>query len=125
MTTKYPHNVLEGFGNGALLDLRVRFAMQLLTHSPMYANTQVPPDDMACHALEVSRCLFERAETLGWIEPIPDLPEISPELADQARRTAEFQARQQVHGNAVAQKMMEEAAPKVQPAGGRIFGNGH
>ena len=66
-TLKYPHNVLEGFGNGALLDLRVRMAMQLLTHSPMYAGSAATnPDDVAAHALEVARCTLERAEGFGW-----------------------------------------------------------
>lgn len=116
---KYPHNVLEGFGNGALLDLRVRLAMQMLTHSPMYSSGGVP-GDIAAHALETSRQLLERAEGFGYIEPLPDLPEIDGALKDQAMRTAEYQARQQVHGNAVATKIMADDAPKVIPMqGGR------
>lgn len=120
---KYPHNVLEGFGNGALLDLRVRFAMQMLTHSPMYSNgATTNPEDIASHALEVSRLLLDRAEEFGYIEPLPDLPEIDGALKDQAKRTAEYQASQQVHGNKVATKMMEDGAAVVQTPGKRIFG---
>lgn len=144
---KYPHNVLEGFGNGALLDLRVRLAMQMLTHSPMYASSFRPyegkeitavtvsddgrapavtmstaptPQTLAKHALDLAHEVLSQADARGWVEPIPDLPEIDGPLKDQAHRTAEYQARQQVHGNAVAAKMMTDDAPKVIPMqGGR------
>lgn len=127
---KYPHNVLEGFGNGALLDLRVRLAMQILTHSPtlnIVHPDRLRDDESLLHAREVANMvlnlaneLLSQAEARGWIEPLPDLPEIDGPLKDQAMRTAEYQARQQVHGNGVAQKIMQEDAPKVIPmVGGR------
>lgn len=117
MTTKYPHNVLEGFGNGALLDCRLRLAMNLLTYSPMFASPEAgtEPRRIAELALEVVEELFSQADARGWIDPLPDLAEIGPELRDQAKRTAEFQATQQVHGNMIGQSLMEAGQPKVIP----------
>ena len=117
---KYPHNVLEGFGNGALLDLRVRFAMQMCTHSPMIAVNGAPPQELARAILDFADALMNEADARGWIDPIPADAEIDADLRDQAKRTAEYQASQQVHGNAVATKMMQVGQPTVIPAWPRL-----
>ena len=122
---KYPHNVLQGFDNGCLLDLRVRFAMSMLTHSPLFTGGEGVPkvELIAKVALDVAQELFSQAEARGWIDPIPESAELDADLRDQAKRTAEFQARQQVHGNGVATKLMNDAAPAVvTPGQKRTFG---
>lgn len=118
---KYPHNPLEGFANGCLLDLRVRMALQILTHSPMYAIVSPPPPEhseiVATHALDVATALLALAESRGLVDPIPDDDgELSPALRAQARRTGSFTILQQVE----AQKFAQREADQVIPAAPRM-----
>lgn len=122
----YPSNVLEGFGTGALLDLRVRFAMQLLT-GPLYANVVAEGVELgtgdnaraiAVHALDVSAAFFEVSEERGLVEPLPDDDGLNRQLRLQAARTARYSVWQQLAGARVA----AEEQPRVGPApGGRVF----
>ena len=105
---KYPHNALEGFGAGCLMDLRVRLAIEFLKHSPMYTSpsTDVPlisPSEAALHALTAATALLDIAEQRGLIEPLPEDGDLSPELRAQAKRNASFQALQQIEGQRFVQ----------------------
>lgn len=69
-----PHNDLDAFQFGANLDLRVRFAMELLK-SPMFQDYHVSTrmggvDGAAIKALNVASDLFAEAEERGLIKPL-------------------------------------------------------
>ena len=96
---RYRDNAVDGFRNGALLDLRVRFAMEMLTHSPIFegfdSSRMAAPPDARAHAefaLDIAIELFALAESRGLIDPLPPEGEISKELRAQANRSARFQA---------------------------------
>lgn len=133
--TKYPHNALEGFGNGCLLDLRVRFAMLLLQQSPMYSTALVTtsttdgdgtqylqgamtPQLIAQHALDLATEVLDLAAERGLVEPLPDDGELSTELKLQARRTAGFSLAQQMEGQRMAQDLRDRVVPVAPMAGG-------
>ena len=124
----YPHNVLEGFGNGCLLDLRVRIARELLA-SPMFSNVVTSsfklfhagelnehdlfrlPGDVAQFALGVASELMSKAEKEGFVGEIPSDTEIGSELRDQAKRTALYQVVQQVEGGKMAADEQSRLVP--------------
>jgi hypothetical protein len=117
----YPHNVLEGFAAGCLLDLRVRLAVDFLK-GPL-AN--MAPDgaearDLAEYALDLATELLSLAESRGLVSALPDDDGLNRQLRLQAARTAKFSALQQIEGQKAAQ---EEAGrvSRVAPLGGRTF----
>jgi hypothetical protein len=122
----YPHNVLEGFGSGALLDLRVRMAFAMLQHSPLFAQTlpvateaafDALPKNLAWLALGIADEVLSQGEARGWVKPLPDPTDsgIDPVLEAQAHRTAEYQAEQQLHGNKYATRQAENSIVPVAP----------
>jgi hypothetical protein len=121
---KYPSNVLEGFGTGALLDLRVRLAVDFLK-SPMFTHTDRIHGPDAAHvlavfALDVAAELLAVSESRGLVEPLPDDDGLNRQLRLQAARTARYSVWQQLAGARVA----AEEQPRVGPAGplaGRTF----
>jgi hypothetical protein len=123
----YPSNVLEGFGTGALLDLRVRLAMDLLRTSPMFTNflplssgesLEQAPGMLAVLALDVATALLAVSEARGLVEPLPDDDGLNRQLRLQAARTARYSVWQQLAGARVA----AEEQPRVGPVpGGRVF----
>jgi hypothetical protein len=122
----YPSNVLESFGTGCLLELRVRLAVDFLK-SPLYANVVaeaakagpgVPPTDIAVHALDVATALLTVSEARGLVEPLPDDDGLNRQLRLQAARTARYSVWQQLAGAQLA----AEEQPRVGPVpGGRVF----
>jgi len=114
---RYPHNPLEGFANGCLLDLRVRIAIDLLKASPMYAKTgKETPFSIAVHALHVAQELMAEAERRGWVAPLPVEGELSPALKAQAARVAAFGVEQQLEAGRLAQQARGAVIP-VNPTG--------
>jgi hypothetical protein len=127
---KYPINVLEGFANGCLLDLRVRMAADLLK-SPMFSGTFNEmsqafiegavnehdmfrlPETTAKFALDVACELVALAESKGLLDPLPDDKEIDDVLRAQASRTAQYSVIQQLAG----QKFAEDEAARVSRVG--------
>lgn len=121
----YPHNVLEAFGNGCLLDLRVRMAVNLLQHSPIFEGVAVAaagaeirgvkdawsrmPVDVAGAALAIADEILRLGEEAGMVKPLPDDDEISVAVKRQATRTGKFSARQQLAGQKEAQEMASGA----------------
>jgi hypothetical protein len=118
---------LEGFGTGALLDLRVRLAMDLLRTSPMFTNflplssgesLEQAPGMLAVLALDVATALLAVSEARGLVEPLPDDDGLNRQLRLQAARTARYSVWQQLAGARVA----AEEQPRVGPVpGGRVF----
>ncbi len=109
---KYPHNALEGFSNGCIMDLRMRFAMEYLK------SGAVEPSDTSIdaeYALDLSDALFQGAENRGWVSPLPDNGELNRALRMQARRSAKFQAAQQHEGQKAMQN--ETSGVVIEPAG--------
>lgn len=125
---RYPHSVLEGFGNGCLLDLRVRLAVDLLK-GPLYANvvaegvelgTEDNARDIAVHALDVATALMSIAEARGLIEPLPGDDGLDLQCRLQATRTARYGVLQQI----CQQRVVAEEGSRIQPATGPLGGNG-
>jgi hypothetical protein len=123
----YPHNILEAFGNGCVLDLRVRFAMDLLRTSPIFEGVgsefspehiAVLPKACAAFALALATELLALAEQRGLVEPLPDDDGLNRQLRLHAARTARYSVWQQLAGARVA----AEEQPRVGAApGGRVF----
>lgn len=126
-TMLYPPSILDAFQSGAMMDLRVRFAMQLLTSSPLY---QAPHGEAFKHVAEVADSalslaeeFFIEAERRGWLKQTPTDPN-DPAMAaliEQAKRQGIAGAHQQMSG----QKAMREGVGAVQPAVPMLHPRGH
>jgi hypothetical protein len=121
---------LEGFGTGALLDLRVRLAMDLLRTSPMFTNflplssgesLEQAPGMLAVLALDVATALLAVSEARGLVEPLPDDDGLNRQLRLQAARTARYSVWQQLAGARVAAEEQPRVGPVGGMPGGRVF----
>lgn len=134
---KYPHNALEGFANGCLLDMRVRIAIELLKSSPIFSGgvgviamsedpahaAERAPKDFASMALDVATELLRLGAERGLVDPLPaDDGELSPSLRSQAKRTASFQVLQQMEGQKFGQREQDQVIPQ---APGRLVNPRH
>lgn len=101
-----PDNELDGFRNGACLDLRVRFAMELLAHSPSLCDVVLTPSpkELARMALDVASELFALGEARGLITPFVD--GVSAHLTKQSHRQAAYQ----IGGQKEAARIQEQDA---------------
>lgn len=86
---KYRDNSIEAFRHGAVLDLRVRFAMDLLTHSPLLTQPMTATQS-AERALDVASELLALAERRGLVENFKEL-EHDQHLKGHIRRQVAFQ----------------------------------
>ena len=103
-----PDSPFEGFRCGANLDLRVRLAMDMLTHSPMFApgkDAAGTPEEAALFALDAATYLFDTAHERGLIKPFCKVAE-DPHLIAHMDRQIEWQ----VKSTKAAQKAQEEAS---------------
>ena len=107
---KYPHNALEGFSNGCIMDLRMRFAMEYLKSGAIEPAT---PSIDAEYALELAERFFINAEERGWVSPLTDNGELNRALRMQARRSAKFQAMQQIEAQRTMQEVNNPNSPQV------------
>lgn len=120
---EFPHNILEAFGTGAMLDLRVRMATSFLTTSPMFHGLAVAttteaalnelPRLAAGIALNLADELLRQGAALGWVTPLPPDAELSEQVRMQATRTAAFSVLQQSEGQKMAQEMQGQVMPAV------------
>lgn len=112
----YPQNILDAATTGFSMDARMRFAMELMKHSPIMEGISMP--DVAPMAIELADDLFTRCRDRGWLtrmdadQPLPD------DLVKHAERMGAFQVHQQLGANKVA----SGAQGMVQPARGRLNG---
>lgn len=106
---RMPDNPLDGFRNGVCLDLRVRFAMELLAHSPMFQGMEgtAKPKQVAEFALDLSTELFALADARGLIEPL-DSPEGTQRMGDHIERQIPYQAKLQVGIQQEGQRLQQE-----------------
>lgn len=126
---RYRDNPIDGFRNGVCLDLRVRIAIDLLTHGglfealiasfkgkePTEADMVALPKVAAVVALESAAELLRLAEERGLVDDFPEGAEIGRGLRDHARRQANFQT----EGNREAQRI---AAEQLRPASPLVMG---
>lgn len=113
---KYPSSVLESFGNGALLDLRVRLALDVLK-SPGFVGQIVPGADnevpyerrIAAYALDIATALLEVGAERGLVSPMPE----HDELTQPIRRHIARNVRAQLHQQAVMQRVSREESPII------------
>lgn len=111
----FPHNPIDGLGNGCLLDLRVRMAVEILK-GPLFQGSGLNPDSMATRALLICDQLLKQGLERGWVAPLPADGELPPELRAHAERTSAFQVCQQMAGQKFAlaeQSRVVPAAPGV------------
>lgn len=116
----YRQNVLDGFPNGCLLDLRVRFALEIL-RGPLLqgiagADGTFDPKVVAGIALDLTTELLALAESRGLVEPLPTDTNLPEDVRQQAERVAGFQVLQQLAGQRIAQR---EQGAVVSPFGPR------
>lgn len=97
-TDALPQHVLDGYSQGALFDMRLRFAMTLLATSPMFI-TGKNASSTAREALDLSCELFRQAKERGMITPIDHDGPMPSDLINQAKRMGAFQVWQQVGAN--------------------------
>jgi hypothetical protein len=114
----YPHNALEGFGNGCILDLRVRLALNFLQHSPRYAAVSgddgvdiFSPSHAASDALDLATALLAESERRELIAPIDLTGELDESIRAQAKRLARFQVLQQIEAQKAAQAEQSRVVP--------------
>lgn len=120
--TLYPHNEIDGFSSGVMLDLRVRLAVGFLNSSPLFYGVgqvftspelETLPRACASLSLKLAEELLELASARGWVTPLPEDGVLTPRLRAQAKLSASFQALQQLE----AQKFgSAELASAIVPA---------
>ncbi len=128
---KLKHNALDGFNNGATLDLRVRFAMELLK-SPIFHNhafissrERVPGGDpleivttgSAIVALDIATELFDEADRRGLIESLDEYDN-DEHLKQHIRRQAHFQAELNMSVQREAKKIQDNELKLAKAVGG-------
>lgn len=120
--TLYPNNILESFGTGALLDLRVRMAISILNTSPIFTGASSEKLDsgftgkewakaITTLALDLATELMAESERRGLVEPLPDSDEIGDQLRKQAKRSASYNALMQIEGNKFIQAEQSRLSP--------------
>lgn len=111
----YPQHILDGFSNGTLLDLRARFAMNLLLQSSIFnepGEGRIDAEFVAKTALDVSDAFFKEATARGYVSSLPLDKPLSAELCEQAKRIGAFEAFKQIG----AQATIASLQPAVRPA---------
>lgn len=88
---KLPDNAIDSFRSGAILDLRVRLAIEILTHSPLLSGLETEPaPEIAAYALDIADALFALAEKRGLLESLDSLA-AAERLMKHVKRQVEFQ----------------------------------
>lgn len=119
----YRQNVLDGFPNGCLLDLRVRLAMEVL-RGPLLSNVPMTADGddsfhaqrLAHMALAMTTELLATADAAGLIESLPEDGNLNAPMKKQAQRIGAFQFEQQASAQRMAR---DEQSGVVSPFGPR------
>ncbi len=121
----YPANPANAFDTGAMLDLRVRMAAELLTHSSIYQGVVLKaasmeevaqqPRVLATHALDLATALIEIGTERGLVRPLaiddPESPlskEDMARLVDQGALMGSFNATNQTSAQTIIAKFQRE-----------------
>lgn len=117
----YPTPSVNALLDGAQVDMRVKFAMQVslsMGFAAMLNELNNPtPADAARLALNVSDELYKQASERGWVEPLSLEAKPAPEEIAHARRNADLQVAGQLHG----QSVVEDYRPRVAPSASQIM----
>lgn len=121
---KYPSPLVNALTDGAVLDMRMKFAMDLLRapgflrhfdvdHIAMQLHVRAA-DVLACAALDIAQALYAEAEKRELIRPLPidDIPLPPAEL-----RAIERSAGAQVHAQVHQQKIVQGMQPTITAVG--------
>src|SRR5487761_2042160 len=103
-----PDSPFEGFRMGANCDMRVRLAIEILTHSPMFApgkDVAATPEEAALFALDTATYLLDTAFERGLIKPFGEVSK-DPHLLAHMHRQIEWQ----IVSTKATQKAQEEAS---------------
>jgi hypothetical protein len=103
----YPPNILEAFSAGAMMDLRVRLAVQILAGGSIDGAESAARN--AVFALNIACSLIEEGERRGFVKPLDQHTTGMADLIDHAKRQGEAGAHQQLHGG----KVLRDAQPTV------------
>lgn len=115
----YPQDVLSSFPNGAVLDLRLRVALDMLRTSPALAKAAeatIDADDklygpkVAGLALDMADALMAQGKERGWVAPLPETGEINTPTKKHLAR----QASAQVEGQAALVRASQAANAGIQ-----------
>jgi hypothetical protein len=121
---EYPNSVLTSFENGAMLDLRLRLAIEFLK-TPLFEHAlevrpdgagvtvQQPPAKVALDALDLAEALIAEGVTRGWVKALPDGDDLPAPLVRHIKRSVRANVLQQMFG----QKVMADEQPKVATGG--------
>ena len=125
---EYPSMHITAAQEGALLDMRVRLAIQLATSIGFAAmadkfidgSAGQAPQAYAALALDTANEIVQQAKERGWVRPLTELDEgLPPTDVEHVKRSARASVIQQFHQQDVAQ----ELAPAIAPVrGGGPFG---
>ena len=113
-----PDSPFEGFRMGANCDMRVRLAIEILTHSPMFApgkDAAGTPEETALFALDTATYLLDTAFERGLIKPFGEVSKDAHLLAHMHR-----QIEWQIVSTKATQKAQEEAS-RIQTYSHRAF----
>jgi hypothetical protein len=112
MESAYPDNEVDGFRMGALFDLRVRIAVEMLQGGDLSAlrwqvsgGPEEAGRELARACLAAATELVRLAEEQRLVKPFPDGGEISTTLKRHAPRIVRWQAEQQIAGHRVQQEL--------------------
>jgi hypothetical protein len=119
----YWGNVLTSFENGAQMDLRLKLAIQFISGLSFAAVLERPsraddtalmlPQEAAAYALDLAGELLDQAAARGLVKDMPDHGELNAPTRHQIERNA----RAQVYGQTVGQRVMREESGGVMPMG--------
>lgn len=96
---EYPPDPIAAFNDGCLMDIRMRVALEFA--KAMLGNAtsfERPAHEIANHALNTAKCLFDEGKRVGWVEPLPTSGEITEETKRHLERNINCQIHQQTYG---------------------------
>jgi hypothetical protein len=101
----FPQDVLTSFANGAVLDLRLRTAIDMVRTSPALAKAAeatLDADDklyaqkLVALALDIADALMAQGKARGWVAAMPDTADLSVPVKKHLARQANVQVESQL-----------------------------
>jgi len=122
---KYPTPYLNALPDGCVMDMRVKFAMEIiktpgfmrqfdLLNNATHA-AQNSPADVSALALSISNALYEQAYHQGLIEDLPSHADLTKDELNHIRRQAAGNVLGQLHAQKVAQTEQSSQVMQAPP----------
>lgn len=106
MDMKYSLPGLTAIDQGARLDARMRFALELMKAPSFLMNSaEWGPDETATYAFNLAEAAFAEGEKRGWIKELSTEPTLSATETAHGRRQATLQVIAQIHAQKEAQTL--------------------